>query len=89
MLCYECLESGSPHKAIGLCHHCSIALCEHHGHVVRDPVTTILPLVRVIALPKAARLLLCNTCLNAMMQVREYQSPDASETPHVETAGVR
>ena len=79
MLCYECLESGTQHEAIGLCHHCSIALCEHHGCVIADRVTKILPLVREVALPRSARLLLCNTCLAAIKQVRECHTAAAGE----------
>ena len=79
MLCYECVQSGDRHEAIGLCHHCSVALCKYHGHVIADPMTTIIPLVREVALPKEARLLLCDTCLAAMKQIREYEN--AGENP--------
>ena len=47
---------------LGLCHHCSAALCKEHICVVDDPVTAGVPLVRTIVLPKKARLLLCSTC---------------------------
>lgn len=89
MLCYECVEVGSQHEAIGLCHHCSIALCEHHGHVIVHPVTRILPLLREVALPKSARLLLCSTCLAAISQVRECHTTDRKEIASRERAGVR
>ena len=89
MLCYECLESGSQRDAIGLCHHSSIALCEHHGRVIADPVTKILPLVREVALPISARLLLCNTCLAAVKQVRECHSTDTREIASRERVEVR
>jgi hypothetical protein len=89
MLCYECLESGGQHDAIGLCHHCSIALCEDHGRVIADPVTKILPLMREVALPKSARLLLCSTCLAAIEQFRECCSTDTGRIVSRERAGVR
>jgi hypothetical protein len=36
MYCYECSQDGSREEAIGLCHHCSVALCPHHW-VSREP----------------------------------------------------
>ena len=89
MLCYECLELGKQHEAIGLCHHCSIALCEYHGRVIADPVSKTVPLVREIVLPKQARLLLCNTCLSAMKQIRECNPAQRTEIASREVTGVR
>src|SRR5450759_193771 len=57
MHCYECLQVGVTRDAIGLCHHCSAALCTEHAFVVADPVTTIYPLMKTVVLPKRARLL--------------------------------
>jgi hypothetical protein len=71
MFCYECSKAGNHHEAIGLCHHCSVALCEDHGTAIADPVTKIVPLMREVVLPKEARLLLCGTCLAALQQVRD------------------
>jgi len=70
MHCYECLQAGVTRDSIGLCHHCSAALCIEHAFVVADPVTTIYPLMRAVMLPKPARLLLCGTCKAALEQTR-------------------
>ena len=70
MHCYECLQAGVTRDAIGLCHHCSAALCTEHAFVVADPVTTIYPLMKTVVLPKRARLLLCGTCKAALEQTR-------------------
>jgi len=68
MNCYECSRVGTNGEAVGLCHHCSAALCADHACVVTDPVTTTYPLVRTAVVPKKARLFLCGTCLQALRQ---------------------
>jgi hypothetical protein len=70
MHCYECLQNNVTREAIGLCHHCSAALCAEHICVIDDPVTGGVPLVRTVVLPKQARLLLCGTCKAALEQPR-------------------
>jgi len=72
--CYECLRVGETRDAVGLCHHCSAALCAEHICAVADPVTAIYPLVRTLVLPKKARLLLCGTCKAALEQPRSSQA---------------
>ncbi len=74
MSCYECLRAGIVRDAVGLCHHCSAALCTEHLCVVDDPVTGCVPLVRTIVLPKKAGLLLCSTCKAALEQPRSSHS---------------
>lgn len=74
MHCYECLQAGETRDAVGLCHHCSAALCAEHICVVDDPVTAIEPLARTVILPKKARLLLCGTCKAALQQSRSCQA---------------
>ena len=74
MLCYECLQNNVTREAVGLCHHCSAALCAEHICAVDDPVTAILPLMRTVVLPKKARLLLCRTCKAALQQPRSSQA---------------
>ena len=69
MHCYESSEDARD-ESIGLCHHCSVALCQKHAHIIADPVTTEYPLLRTVVLPKKARLLLCGTCLTALQQAR-------------------
>ena len=71
MYCYECLQAGTRGDAIGLCHHCSVALCQQHGSMISDPVTMTALINRTVVLPKKARLLLCSTCLAALQQDRE------------------
>ncbi len=68
MLCYECSQAGRNREAVGLCHHCSAALCADHASMVADPVTTTYPLLKTVVLPKKARLFLCDTCLQALRQ---------------------
>ena len=70
MCCYECSQAGTRGEAIGICHHCSVALCQQHARIIADPVTTEYPLLRTVVLPKKARLLLCSTCLTALQQER-------------------
>jgi hypothetical protein len=69
MLCYECSKAGTNREAVGLCHHCSAALCTDHACVIKDPVTTTYPLARTVVLPRRARQLLCATCLDALQQI--------------------
>jgi hypothetical protein len=69
MHCYECSKDGRKGEAVGLCHHCSAALCADHACVVTDPVTMTYPVFRTVALPKKARLFLCSTCLGAFEQL--------------------
>lgn len=78
MHCYECLQAGETRDAVGLCHHCSAALCAEHIFVVDDPVTAGVPLVRTVVLPKKARLLLCCTCKAALEQPRTSEAAYAA-----------
>ena len=70
MLCYECSQTGPRQEAIGLCHHCSVGLCQGHASMITDPVTMTALIIRTVVLPKKARLLLCSTCLAALEQER-------------------
>lgn len=74
MHCYECLQAGVTRDAVGLCHHCSAALCAEHICVVADRVTATSPLVLTVVLPKRARLLLCGTCKAALEQSRSNKA---------------
>jgi len=78
MHCYECLRVGVEKSAIGLCHHCSAALCKDHAQVVADPVIGVEPLVKRVVLPNRARLLLCATCNAALEQVGMIAVPSGS-----------
>jgi hypothetical protein len=88
MHCYECSRAGRSHEAVGLCHHCSAALCADHACIVADPVTTTYPLVRTVVLPKEARLFLCGTCLQALQQTHTAaMTPETSEKCCVSSIG--
>ncbi len=67
MECFEC-ETGKSGEVVGLCHHCSVALCREHGSMVADTVCVTEPITHSVALPKRARLLLCRTCKTALLQ---------------------
>jgi hypothetical protein len=82
MLCYECSQIGRNQDAVGLCHHCSAALCHEHSRIVADPVTTTYPIYKTVILPLRARLLLCETCLVALSQTRSVvQDTEGSSRP--------
>jgi hypothetical protein len=70
MLCYECSQMEANREAIGVCHHCSVGLCQEHASMVTDPVTMTALINRTVVLPKKARLLLCATCMRALQQER-------------------
>jgi len=70
MHCYECCKNGTKRDAVGICHHCSAALCEDHTTVTEDPITAVYPVVKTVVLPKRARLFLCQTCKEAIEQPR-------------------
>lgn len=82
MHCYECSLKEERRDAIGVCHHCSIALCASHGTLVADPVLVNVPLNRLVPLPKKAREFLCTTCLEALQQ---RHAMELERAPFIET----
>jgi len=74
MRCYECFQSGRNSEAVGICHHCSAALCSNHARVATDPVSISYPVAMTIVLPLRARLILCDTCFAAL-----YQKPELAK----------
>ena len=68
MHCYECSQIGVAKEAIGICHHCSLGLCVDHARIETDPITTMVYVFQTQVLPKKARLLLCETCKEALAQ---------------------
>ena len=68
MKCYDCNLARKKTEPIGVCHHCSVAVCSEHGTVVTDPILMTIPLAKVVALPIRARALLCPQCLAALEQ---------------------
>jgi hypothetical protein len=66
MHCYGCFQADVTRDAVGLCHHCSVALCTEHACMVTDPLTEIYPVMQTVVLPKRARLLLCGMCKAAL-----------------------
>ena len=77
MKCYDCSLLGDGNEAIGVCHHCSVGLCAGHGTIVADPVLVHEAVAKVLELPKKARELLCQTCLDALSQ--RHQSEQEQE----------
>jgi hypothetical protein len=71
VVCYECSQAGTNSEAVGICHHCSAALCSKHARSVSDSVTASYPVAMTITLPLRARLILCDTCFAALYQKRE------------------
>lgn len=87
MLCYECSKVGRNQDAVGLCHHCSAALCREHSQIVADPVTITYPVAKAVVLPLQARLFLCETCLAALEQTHPgRRKQKASDVPAAATA---
>lgn len=68
MQCYECLQAGITREAVGLCHHCSAALCREHILAVEDAITIRHMMAPYQVLPKRARICLCGTCKGALEQ---------------------
>jgi hypothetical protein len=48
MLCYECSITGCPRDAIGVCSHCSVALCAEHAQLVAEEITIRIPVVKSV-----------------------------------------
>lgn len=71
MECYQCLQSGINRNAVGLCHHCSAALCSDHIFAVEEPLMVKHGMVPPTVFPKRARLMLCSTCRIALGQFQD------------------
>jgi len=70
MNCMECERKSVHRTAIALCHNCSAALCVEHAEVVPKSIEMQVPVCKIVALPIAARLVLCGTCRRAIEQPR-------------------
>lgn len=70
MECYQCLQDGIQRDAVGLCHHCSAALCSDHIFAVEEPLMLKHLMVPSTIFPKKARLMLCSTCKAALDQLQ-------------------
>jgi len=68
MNCMECERGGIHRTAVALCHSCSAALCLEHAEVVPKRLEMQVPVCKTVALPIAARLVLCGTCRRAVEQ---------------------
>jgi hypothetical protein len=71
MECYQCLQNGINRDAVGLCHHCSAALCSEHIFAVEEPLMVKHLMVPATVFPKKARLMLCGTCKMALEQLQD------------------
>jgi hypothetical protein len=70
MVCYDCRLEGKRTEAVGICHHCSAALCWDHAHRLDESITMSYPVAATVELPLHARLILCGTCQSALGQTR-------------------
>jgi hypothetical protein len=70
MICFECFRRGQRSEAVGICHHCSAAVCADHGFLLPKLLHMSVPLVKVVNLPKQAQELLCSVCRAALDQPR-------------------
>lgn len=68
MNCLECEQNGVHRPAVALCHNCSAALCREHAVVVPQHLMASMPVCRTVDLPVPARVILCQTCHEAMSQ---------------------
>jgi hypothetical protein len=66
MFCYDCHQEGKSSPAIGICHHCSIAVCPTHGTIYTHPTAAPEPAAKAATLPSHYRSLLCPHCLEAI-----------------------
>ena len=71
MECYQCLQNGMNREAVGLCHHCSAAMCSDHIFAVEEPLMAKHFMVPATVFPKTARLMLCSTCKIALEQLQD------------------
>ena len=71
MECYQCLQNGVNRDAVGLCHHCSAALCSDHIFAVEEPMMVKHVMVPPTLFPKRARRMLCSTCKIALEQLQD------------------
>ena len=69
MQCFQCLQNGINRDAVGLCHHCSAALCSEHIFEIEEPLMVKHLMAPATIFPKKARLLLCGTCKVALEQI--------------------
>ena len=73
MQCYECSISGKQTQAVGLCHNCSVALCQEHAILRPRDVTALYPVVKTVVLPQRSREMLCPVCKTALEQDRSMR----------------
>jgi hypothetical protein len=71
MECYQCLQNGINRDAVGLCHHCSAALCSEHIFAVEEQLIVKHLMVPATMFSKKARLMLCGTCKIALEQLQD------------------
>lgn len=71
MNCYVCSHENTDRIAVGLCHHCSAAICSEHALEVSCDVTAGNVINFTWTLPVKARQLLCNVCKAALEQSRK------------------
>lgn len=83
MICFECQQGGMTRDAVALCHHCSAALCPEHALVLSDPVTAQQLVCKTVVLPLRARVFLCSTCREALLQTIENDRKGAETSTNM------
>ena len=77
MECYQCLQSGIFKESVGLCRHCSAALCLDHIFAVDEPIMVRHMMAPATVFSKKARLVLCITCKMALDQLQPEPATSA------------
>jgi hypothetical protein len=63
MNCYDCTtQDHLARPAVGICHDCGAAVCEHHAVVRAHHLTRTMTMLREVPVEPAARTLRCTTC---------------------------
>ncbi|MBL8239977.1 MAG: DUF2180 family protein [Bryobacterales bacterium] len=74
MKCFDCHQLGKVSEAIGICHHCSVAVCPDHGTVFTHPLPVAEPAAKAATLPSHYRSLLCPDCFSAIKERPELEN---------------
>ncbi|MCW5976826.1 MAG: DUF2180 family protein [Bryobacteraceae bacterium] len=70
MICLDCANEGVEAVAVALRQSCYAGVCAKHAVVTDRLVTRIVPITKVVALPKPARQITCRVCWDALNQLR-------------------
>ena len=63
MNCYDCAtQDHLDRPAVGVCHDCGAAVCDHHAAARQHHLTRTGPINRIVVVEPAGRTLRCTTC---------------------------